>query len=134
MTPLVCDDEIEVFPLSGSGGIPYASSSATITLARDFARRIRPDIVTGYEVRYQGEESAPESEDRQLIADNIELAPMNEDLLPIDEVCALDHYLEETTSYPKTGRLNLRDYGGDVIAISVSSLSLRSYINYFMCD
>jgi hypothetical protein len=114
LTPLVCDEEIEVFPLSGSGGIPHASNRATITSARDFARRIRPEIVTGYEVRYQEEESTPESEDRQFIADNIELVPMNEELSSTDEVYALDHYLDKTTWYSETGKHHSYNYGVDV--------------------
>ena len=104
---------------------------ATITSARDFARRIRPEIITGYEVRYQEEESTPESEDRQFIADNIELVPMKEELSSTDEVCALDHYLDGATWQSRAGKSYPYNHGGGVTAIPIISSSLRSLCRGF---
>ena len=45
----LCEKEIDVDAFSGPGGIPYDSNSEDVTSALDFAQRIRPEIVTGYE-------------------------------------------------------------------------------------
>ena len=52
---------------------------------------------------------------------------MNEELLPTDEVCALDHYLDETTWHSKTGELRSYNYGVDIRVANVANHAQTTY-------
>ena len=83
----VCEEEIDVSPCTGPGGIQYNSNIKTVTSARDFARRVRPEVITGYEVRRQEVDPSPVDEDRRYLSDIIDLVSVDEDLyLPMRSV------------------------------------------------